>query len=66
MIDLKDIRKAFDGREVLKGITTSMEPGKTNLIIGASGSGKSVMMKCMVGLLRPDSGNGDLLLPTDV
>ncbi|MCB0733789.1 MAG: ATP-binding cassette domain-containing protein [Flavobacteriales bacterium] len=57
MIDLKDIRKAFDGREVLKGITTSMEPGKTNLIIGASGSGKSVMMKCMVGLLRPDSGS---------
>jgi phospholipid/cholesterol/gamma-HCH transport system ATP-binding protein len=59
MIELTDIRKSFEGIEVLKGITTSFMPGKTNLIIGASGSGKSVLMKCMVGLLKPDSGGID-------
>ncbi|MBI1306050.1 MAG: ATP-binding cassette domain-containing protein [Bacteroidetes bacterium] len=57
MIELVNIRKSFEGKEVLKGISTSLEPGKTNLIIGASGSGKSVMMKCMVGLLRPEEGS---------
>lgn len=56
MIELTDICKSFDGKEVLKGITMSLLPGQTNLIIGASGSGKSVLMKCMVGLLRPDQG----------
>jgi len=56
MIELKDLHKSFDGIEVLKGISTSFEPGRTNLIIGASGGGKSVLMKCMVGLLQPTSG----------
>lgn len=56
MIELKNIRKSFGDHEVLKGISTSLLPGQTNLIIGASGSGKSVMMKCMVGLLKPDVG----------
>lgn len=57
MIELKDIRKSFNGVEVLKGISTKFETGKVNLVIGSSGHGKSVMMKCMVGLLNPTSGN---------
>ena len=57
MIVLDNIRKQFDGVEVLKGISTTLEPGKLNLVIGASGSGKSVLMKCMVGLLKPTSGH---------
>lgn len=56
MIELKGLEKSFDGIEVLKGISTQFEPGRTNLIIGASGGGKSVLMKCMVGLLKPTSG----------
>lgn len=57
MIELKGIKKAFSGKEVLKGIDAKFERGKTNLIIGASGSGKSVLAKCIVGLIEPDSGN---------
>ena len=57
MIKLNDVRKSFDGVEVLKGISTTFETGKVNLVIGSSGHGKSVMMKCMVGLLNPTSGN---------
>jgi phospholipid/cholesterol/gamma-HCH transport system ATP-binding protein len=57
MIELKDVRKSFDGVEVLKGISTKFETGKVNLVIGSSGHGKSVMMKCMVGLLNPTSGS---------
>jgi len=56
MIELIDVNKSFGDVEVLKGISTSFIPGKTNLIIGASGGGKSVLMKCMVGLLTPTSG----------
>ena len=56
MIEIKDLHKAFDDREVLKGITTTFEDGKTNLIIGQSGSGKTVLMKNIVGLLQPTSG----------
>jgi len=59
MIKLSNIRKSFDEVEVLKGISASFMPGKTNLIIGASGSGKSVLMKCMVGLLKPEEGSID-------
>ncbi len=57
MIELKDVRKSFNGVEVLKGISAKFETGKVNLVIGSSGHGKSVMMKCMVGLLSPTSGN---------
>ena len=57
MIEVRDIRKSFDDVEVLKGISTKFEAGKTNLVIGASGHGKSVLMKCMVGLITPTSGN---------
>ena len=56
MIQLKQIRKAFDGREVLKGIDAVFEDGKTNLIIGQSGSGKTVLIKNIVGLFVPTSG----------
>ncbi|MCK9311246.1 MAG: ATP-binding cassette domain-containing protein [Bacteroidales bacterium] len=57
MIRLEDIHKSFDQNEVLKGISTVFETGKTNLIIGQSGSGKTVLLKCIIGLLEPDSGD---------
>lgn len=57
MIEIKDIRKSFDGVEVLKGISTIFETGKTNLIIGQSGSGKTVMLKTLLGIHQHDSGN---------
>jgi len=56
MIEVKDIEKSFDGRTVLHGINATFYTGKTNLIIGQSGSGKTVLMKSLVGLLRPDHG----------
>ena len=56
MIELKNVKKAFGEEEVLKGISTSYHPGQTNLVIGRSGSGKSVLMKCEVGLMPIDSG----------
>ena len=56
MIELKNIHKTFDDREILKGISTVFEKGKTNLIIGQSGSGKTVLMKCIVGLFEPTDG----------
>lgn len=56
MIELKNLRKSFDDKEVLKGIDTKFEAGKTNLIIGQSGSGKTVLLKCLSGLLIPTSG----------
>jgi phospholipid/cholesterol/gamma-HCH transport system ATP-binding protein len=57
MINLNNVKKGFDGVEVIKGMTTSFEPGYINLVIGASGHGKSVLMKCMVGLLKIDDGH---------
>lgn len=56
MIEVKNLVKSFDGRTVLHNITTTFHTGKTNLIIGQSGSGKTVLMKSLVGLLTPDSG----------
>ncbi|MFT4521537.1 MAG: phospholipid/cholesterol/gamma-HCH transport system ATP-binding protein [Bacteroidia bacterium] len=56
MIELVNVSKSFEDKEVLKHVSTTFQPGKTNLIIGASGSGKSVLMKCMVGLLKPTAG----------
>ena len=56
MIKFTDIKKRFDDKVVLDGISHTMESGKTNLIIGSSGSGKTVLQKCLVGLFEPDSG----------
>lgn len=57
MIEVNNIVKAFNGKEVLKGISAKFQKGETNLIIGGSGTGKSVLLKCMIGLVRPDQGN---------
>ena len=57
MIEIQHLCKSFDGRSVLKDISTVFENGKTNLIIGQSGSGKTVLMKNLVGLLTPTSGD---------
>ncbi len=56
MIELKEVCKSFDTKQVLKSISTQFEPGKTSLIIGGSGSGKTTLLKCMVGLHQVDSG----------
>jgi phospholipid/cholesterol/gamma-HCH transport system ATP-binding protein len=56
MIRVKNLFKSFSGREVLTDISVNFEPGITNLIIGQSGSGKTVLLKCIIGLLEVDSG----------
>ena len=56
MIDVKNLTKSFGDKTVLRGINARFETGKTNLIIGQSGSGKTVLMKNLVGLLHPTSG----------
>ncbi len=56
MIELQNIKKSFGDNEVLKGVSLTFETGSMNLIIGASGSGKTTIAKCMVGLHSPDSG----------
>lgn len=57
MIKVRDLCKSFDDSPVLQDISIDFEEGKTNLIIGSSGSGKTVLMKCLVGLLEADSGS---------
>lgn len=56
MIQLKQIHKEFDGRVVLDGIDGRFQPGKINMVIGGSGTGKSVLLKCMIGILKPEKG----------
>lgn len=56
MITITDIHKYFEEQEVLHGISATFEDGKTNLIIGRSGSGKTVLLRCIVGLLTPNQG----------
>lgn len=56
MIEVKNIHKSFGDKTVLEDVSWKMEAGKTSLIIGASGSGKTVFMKCMIGLITPDKG----------
>ena len=57
MIEVKNIKKNFGDRVVIDDVSASMKAGQCNLIIGSSGSGKTVLMKCMVGLFTPDSGD---------
>ncbi len=57
MIKVENLYKSFDGVSVLKDINVEYEPGKCNMIIGASGSGKTVLLKNLIGLLEPDSGD---------
>lgn len=71
MIEIKNIFKQFGDRVILDDISAVMEPGKCNLIIGSSGSGKTVLTKCMVGLFKPDKGSilydgEDMFLMDDV
>ncbi len=56
MIEVKDLQKSFGDAQILKGITTTFEKGKTNLIIGQSGSGKTVFLKCLLGLFDYEGG----------
>ncbi len=56
MIEAKNISKSFGEHQVLKDISVSFERGQTNLIIGQSGSGKTVLMKCLIGLYKADQG----------
>ncbi|WP_400081081.1 ABC transporter ATP-binding protein [Winogradskyella sp. R77965] len=57
MIEVKDLHKSFGDAHILKGISTSFEKGKTNLIIGQSGSGKTVFLKCLLGLFEFEQGS---------
>ncbi|TCK68522.1 phospholipid/cholesterol/gamma-HCH transport system ATP-binding protein [Winogradskyella wandonensis] len=57
MIEVKDLHKSFGDAHILKGISTSFEKGKTNLIIGQSGSGKTVFLKCLLGLFDYEKGS---------
>ena len=56
MIDIRDVHKSFGDNHVLRGVNLQVLEGQTTVIIGASGSGKSVLMKHMIGLLTPDRG----------
>ena len=56
MIEVNRISKSFDGKLILKDVSATFEKGKTNMIIGASGTGKSVLLKNIVGLIQPDEG----------
>ena len=57
MIKINHISKSFDGKPVIQDISGEFDKGKTNLIIGSSGTGKSVLLKSIVGLINPDRGN---------
>jgi phospholipid/cholesterol/gamma-HCH transport system ATP-binding protein len=57
MIEVRNLRKSFDGVSVLRGVNLSVEKGTTAVILGRSGSGKSVFLRCVIGLLTPDAGS---------
>jgi osmoprotectant transport system ATP-binding protein len=56
VIALRNVRKTFDGRVALDDVSLTVEPGATHVLLGSSGSGKSTILKIILGLLRPDSG----------
>src|SRR4051812_8300792 len=56
MIEVKHLKKGFGDKTVINDVSAVMHDGKCNLIIGTSGSGKTVLMKCLIGLFQPDSG----------
>ncbi|WP_343081989.1 ABC transporter ATP-binding protein [Ostreiculturibacter nitratireducens] len=56
MIELRDVHKAFGTNRVLRGVNLTVPQGKSMVIIGGSGTGKSVLLKCILGLVKPDSG----------
>ena len=61
MLDIKDLNKAFDDNHVLNGFNLELNEGENLVIMGKSGSGKSVMIKCLVGLMQPDSGSIEVM-----
>src|SRR5690349_10691787 len=56
MIDVRNVYKSFGSNQVLKGVSIKMMPGTTTVVLGGSGSGKTVLMKHIMGLYKPDSG----------
>ncbi|MDX2196498.1 MAG: ATP-binding cassette domain-containing protein [Cytophagales bacterium] len=76
MIEVKEINKTFFGKQILTDINCAFVQGKTNLLIGASGTGKTVLLKVIVGLIRPDTGHvlydqreftqGDISIKTEI
>ena len=56
MIEVRDLKKSFGTQKVLDGVSFRIEPGESVVIIGRSGCGKSVLLKHLIGLIRPDSG----------
>lgn len=69
MISVRDLYKSFDGKQVLTGVNLDVDEGTTCVILGGSGSGKTVLMKHIIGLLKPDSGqvfvDGEDVVPLD-
>ena len=57
MLQIVDLHKSFENIKILKGINATFEPGQTSLIIGQSGSGKTVLIKCLLDLYKYDKGN---------
>ena len=56
-ISLRGVTKSFGPKKVLRGIDLEVTPGESMVVIGGSGTGKSVLLKCILGLMRPDSGS---------
>jgi len=57
MIEVKNLRKSFGEKTIIEDVSAVMNTGQSNLIIGSSGSGKTVFMKCLIGLFTHDSGD---------
>ncbi|HSY74041.1 MAG TPA: ATP-binding cassette domain-containing protein, partial [Dongiaceae bacterium] len=69
-VQVRGLRKSFDGQEVLKGVDLEIQPGEIFVIMGPSGSGKSVLLKHIIGLEAPDAGeisiNGEVVQPAEI